>query len=139
MARVTDANGTVAVQVWGAPERQRGFRPLADAVTRHAGPDAVELVSTYFRLGDPDAFADRCAAAGLRVTQQRTSEIRLRAPSVDAYVATEVESTPLVERISDEAYARIREDARAGLAPFCDASGALAMPFEVHLVTTRRA
>ena len=139
MARVTAADGTVAVQVWGAPQRQRGFRPLADAVARHAGPQAVELVSTYFRLGDPDAVTDRCAAAGLSVTQLRTSEITLRAPSVDAYVTTEVESTPLAERISDEVLDQIREDARAGLAPFCDASGALAMPFEVHLVAARLA
>ena len=49
-----------------SPDRQLGFRPLADAVARHAGPDAVDLIGTYFRLGDPDEFTRLCAAAGLR-------------------------------------------------------------------------
>jgi ubiquinone/menaquinone biosynthesis C-methylase UbiE len=134
MARVTVADGTVGVQIWASPDRQRGFRPLAEAVARHAGPDSVDLVTTYFRLGDLDEFTRRCADAGLAVTAVETTEVTLHAPSVDAYITTEVESTPLVERIDDETYARLRADARTGLAPFCDASGALALPFEIHLI-----
>jgi ubiquinone/menaquinone biosynthesis C-methylase UbiE len=133
MARVA-AGGTVAVQVWSAPERQDGFRPFAEVVTRHAGPDAVDLLSTYFRLGDPDAFTALCAAAGLRVTDVRTLPVTPRAPSVDAYVTAEVESTPLVARITEETYQKIRVDARTALAPFCDDAGELAMPMEVYLV-----
>jgi Methylase involved in ubiquinone/menaquinone biosynthesis len=138
MARVVIPGGTVAVQVWSAPERQIGFRPLADAVARHAGPDAVDLISTYFRLGDTEAFTRLCEAAGLEVTGVRTLPVTLRSTSIDEYVTTEIESTPLVSRLTDEAYRRIREDARVGLAPFCDGSGALAMPLEVYLVTAHR-
>jgi hypothetical protein len=68
MARVTAVDGTVGVQISASPYRRRGFRPLADAVARHAGPDSVDLVATYFRLGDLDAFAHRYADAGLAVT-----------------------------------------------------------------------
>jgi ubiquinone/menaquinone biosynthesis C-methylase UbiE len=139
MARVTIADGTVGVQIWASPDRQRGFRPLADAVARHAGPDSVDLVATYFRLGDLDEFTRRCADAGLAVTAVETTEVTLHAPSVDAYLTTEVESTPLVERIDDRTYERLRADARTGLAPFCDASGALALPFEIHLVRAQHA
>jgi ubiquinone/menaquinone biosynthesis C-methylase UbiE len=139
MARVTAANGTVGIQIWAAADRQRGFRPLADAVARHAGPDSVDLVATYFRLGDLDQFTRRCADAGLAVTAVETTEVTLHAPSVDAYVTTEVESTPLVDRIDDDTYARLRADARTGLAAFCDESGALALPFEIHLVRARLA
>lgn len=134
MARVVVPGGTVAVQVWSAPERQEGFRPLAEAVTRHAGPDATELLGTYFHLGDVDAFTALCTDAGLRVTAVRTLPVTVRAPSVDAYVTTEVESTPLVERIDAGTYAAIRADAQVALAPFCDETGGLAMPMEVYLV-----
>ena len=58
------------------------------------------------------------AAAGLRVTTVRSLPVTLRAPSIDDYVTTEVESTPLVSRISDEIYRRIREDARLPCQPF---------------------
>ncbi len=122
-------------QVWRAMQRQRGFRLLAEVVARHAGPEAVVLMGTYFRLGDPDAFSGLCEAAGLAVDDVRTIPITLRAPSIDAYVTTEVESTPLISRISDEVYGRIRADARVALGPFCDESGELAMPFEVLVVT----
>lgn len=138
MARVVEPGGTVAVQLWSALERQAGFRPLADAVARHAGPDAVDLIGTYFRLGDPAAFGELCQASGLAVTDVRILPITLHAPSVDDYVATEVESTPLIARISEEIYHRIRDDARTALAPFCTDSGELALPMEVYLVNTRR-
>ena len=71
------------------------------------------------------------------MTAVETTEVTLHAPSVDAYVTTEVERTPLVKRIDDETYARLRSDARTGLAPFCDPSGALALPFEIHCIRAR--
>jgi SAM-dependent methyltransferase len=138
MARVATDGGTVGVQVWSALDRQTGIQPLAEAVARHAGGDSVDLISTYFRLGDRDAFTRHFDAAGLHVATVRSMPVTLRAPSIDDYVRTEVESTPLVSRISADVYRRIREDARTGLAPFCDDAGGLALPLEVYLVIARK-
>ena len=138
MARVTDSGGTVAIQLWSAPERQPGFGPLADSVARHAGPESVNLISTYFRLGDLDQFGKVCASAGLEVTGVSRLPVILRAGSIDEYVKTEVESTPLVEQLSEDAYDKIRADAHAALAQYCDESGALAMPAEVYILTARK-
>ena len=138
MARVAADGGTVGVQVWSSLHRQTGIRPLAEAVARYAGRDAVDLISTYFRLGDREAFTGYFDAAGLQVTSVRSLPVTLRAPSIDEYVTTEVESTPLVSRISDDVYRRIREDARIALARFCDDEGWLALPLEVYLVIARK-
>ena len=138
MARVVVPDGIVAVQLWSALDRQTGFRPLAEAVARHAGQDAVDLIGTYFRLGDPAELRDLCDTAGLRVTQVRVMPITLQAPSIDDYITTEVESTPLIARITDQTYRRIRNDARTGLAPFCTDTGELALPFEVYIATAHR-
>jgi ubiquinone/menaquinone biosynthesis C-methylase UbiE len=138
LARVVRPGGRVAVQVWSSLDRQTAIQPLADAVARHAGRDAVGLIGTYFRLGDREQFTGRFTRAGLRVTEVRTLPATVRAPSVDAYVTTEVESTPLIDRISEEVYRRIREEARAGLARYCDDSGAVALPLEAYLVVARR-
>jgi hypothetical protein len=138
MARVAVDGATVGVQVWSALDRQTGIQPLADAVARHAGRDSVDLISTYFRLGDRNAFTGHFAAAGLEVTSVREILVTLHAPSVDEYVTTEVESTPLVSRISDEVYRRVREDARTGLVRFCDDEGRLALPLEAYLLIARR-
>jgi hypothetical protein len=57
--------------------------------------------------------------------------------SVDEFVAAEVESTPLVARISDEVYRRIREGARDALRPFTTPAGGVAAPLEAHIVSAR--
>jgi len=138
MARVVRPGGRVAAQVWSSLDRQAGIQPIADAVARHASPDAVGLISTYFRLGDRDQFTGRFTRAGLQVTDVRTLQVTVRAPSVDAYIATEVESTPLIDRISDDVYRRIREEAGGGLTRYCDESGTLDLPLEAYLVAARR-
>jgi ubiquinone/menaquinone biosynthesis C-methylase UbiE len=138
MARVVRPGGRVAAQVWSSLDRQTAIQPLAEAVSRHAGPDAVGLVSTYFRLGDREHFTGQFTRAGLRVTDVRTLPVTVQAPSVDDYITTEIESTPLIDRISEEVYRRIREEAREGLARYCDANGALSLPLEAYLVAARR-
>ena len=134
MARVVVPGGTVAVLVPGALEHQAAFAPFVDMAARHAGPEAVDLLTTYFRCGDLDALAGQLAAAGPTVTAHRTVDGTYRAPSVDAFVTTEVESTPLVERLSAETYQHIRDEARAVLAPFTAPDGSVAAPFESNLV-----
>ena len=67
----------------------------------------------------------------------RTHLGHVKCPSIDAFVATEVESTPLRERIGDDVYARIREEARAVLRPFATL-GAAEIPLKGHLVTAAR-
>ncbi|WP_199522497.1 methyltransferase domain-containing protein [Geodermatophilus marinus] len=138
MARVVRPGGRVAAQVWSSLDRQTAIHPLADAVARFAGRDAVDLIGTYFRLGDREEFTGQFTRAGLRVSDVRTLPVTVRAPSVDDYITTEVESTPLVDRISEDVYRRIREEARAGLARYRDATGALVLPLEAYLVAAAR-
>lgn len=53
-------------------------------------------------------------------------------------MTTEVESTPLGERISAEVYGRFKRGAREVLAPFTADDGTLVAPFRVHVVVARR-
>ncbi|WP_369134164.1 methyltransferase domain-containing protein [Modestobacter sp. I12A-02662] len=138
LARVVRPGGRVAVQVWSSLDRQVAFRTLTDAVARHAGRDAVDLISTYFRLGDRERLTGHLTRAGLRVTGVRTLPATVHAPSIDDYLTTEVESTPLRDRIGDDVYRRIREDVRTGLARWTDGGGRLALPLEAYAVTARR-
>jgi ubiquinone/menaquinone biosynthesis C-methylase UbiE len=137
MSRVTAPDGDVAVLVPAALTVQPAFAPFVEMVTRHAGPEAIELLSTYFRCGDSDDLRDLVTTAGLHLRAVTAKEGRYRAPSVDAFVVTEVESTPLRERISDDAYRAIRADAHAVLAPFTRPDGAVDAPFTANLVTAQ--
>ena len=138
MARVVRPDGTVAVQVWDRLEAQTGYAPLYEVVARHAGQDAVALMSAYFALGDLDQLSARIRSAGLRVATAHTRVGAVRLGSLDEFVTVEVEGTPLLERISDEVYGRIRADAVRALAGFAGEDGRAAVPIAGHLVTARR-
>jgi ubiquinone/menaquinone biosynthesis C-methylase UbiE len=138
MARVVRAGGTVAFSVPSRLDAQPAYAPFVAVAARHAGPEAVGLLGAYFASGDLDELRSLVAAAGLDRAATRTHMGTVRCPSVDAFVATEVESTPLRERLSDEVYARIREEARELLGRFTTPGGAAEIPLEGHVIAAHR-
>lgn len=122
MARVVRPGGSVAVLVPGALETQAAFAPFVEAAGRHASAEAMSLLSGYFVWGDIAKLTSLVESVGLEVTTARAQSGTYRAASVEAFVTTEVESTPLRERISDDVYRAIRADTRAVLAPFTTAT-----------------
>jgi SAM-dependent methyltransferase len=139
MRRVVKASGTVAVAVPSGLRSQPAYGPFVEMAARHAGPDAVSLLGTYFVCGDLTELTDLIRSAGLEVVETRTRRGRVKLDSADEFVAVEVKSTPLGERVSAEVYEKIRADAREVLRPFVTSSGAVQVPLEGHLVMARRA
>ncbi|MDP9441195.1 MAG: hypothetical protein M3P34_03220 [Actinomycetota bacterium] len=105
---------------------------------RHAGSEAVELLSSYWLMGDLDRVAELFAGAGLAVTGTTTHVGTARFDSVEQLVTTEVESTPLGERLDAATYAAILADARRALAGFETADGRADLPIVGHILTARR-
>jgi ubiquinone/menaquinone biosynthesis C-methylase UbiE len=130
MARVVTGGGTVGLLVPSRIEAQPMFEPFVDLAARLAGPTARSLLTSYFVCGDLDEVTALVEGAGLRVSTAQRVDGWYRAPSVDAAVTTEVESTPLVERMSEATYRQLRRDAGDLLARFTDAEGRLEAPFE---------
>jgi hypothetical protein len=89
-------------------------------------------------LGNLGQLTGLLAAAGLEIRSTRTRTGAIKAPSIDQYVTTEIESTPLIERITDEVYQRIRIDAGVALRPLYDAAAGFRMPIVGHLLTATR-
>jgi ubiquinone/menaquinone biosynthesis C-methylase UbiE len=138
MRRVVRAGGSVALAVPGRLDTQAAFAPFVAMAGRHAGSDAMSLLSTYFVCGDLDELTSLVRSAGLEVASARSLTGAYRAPSVDAFVTTEVESTPLLERISDDVYKSIRAEAHDVLRPFTNDDGSVEAPFECNIVGARR-
>jgi len=134
MARVVTAGGTVAVQVWGSAETQPAYGPFIELAARHAGPAAIDLLSSYWVLGDLDLVGDLFESAGLEVTATQTRKGTARFPSIDALVRTEIEATPLIDRISPEVYTKILEGARELLGSYTTDDGTAEIPIEGHVI-----
>lgn len=138
MARVVKIDGTVGVEVWGRLESQPAYSVLVEVAARHAGPDAVNLLNSYWTLGDLAELATLFETSGLQVMATQTHLGTVRFDTIDEMVRTEVESTPLVERIDAKTYQRILEDAREALAHFRTPDGRVKAPIEGHIITARR-
>jgi ubiquinone/menaquinone biosynthesis C-methylase UbiE len=137
MGRVVRAGGTVAFSVPAGLDSQPAYASFVRMAAHHAGPEAISLLGSYFASGDLGELRGLVEAAGLQLVAARTHRGRVRCPSIDAFVATEVESTPLRERISDVVYERIREGARELLRPFLRPDGSAEIPIDGHVIVAR--
>jgi hypothetical protein len=118
-------------------EAQPAYQRFADVAARHAGPEALDLVGAYFVCGNVDELRTLVRSSGLDVTAIRTFSTVMRFDSTDEFVTTEVEATPLAERLDDDAYRRILEDSRGALSSF-GAEDGVAIPVSGHVVTAKK-
>lgn len=135
MARVTRPGGTVAVQVFDLREQQPAYGPWIAMVARHAGQEALRMLGTYWVHGDRDAMRERCAAASLRVTAVHDHERPVHFPSVEAMVLTEVNATPLAERLTQAELDAIIADSHEVYEPFLtEGSEQLTLPITGYVL-----
>lgn len=134
MGRVAAPEGTVVIQVWGARDSQPGYTPFYDVVRRYAGPDSIDLVSSYWRLGDLGALIELCRAAGLSADKVQTLTEIARYSSVEEFVTTEVLGTPLEQRINTDAMAGMVAEAEQALAQY-QTPDSLDLPITGHILT----
>jgi SAM-dependent methyltransferase len=136
MGRVAGEHGRVAVQVPGRLTGSPGYLALTEVVGRHAGPEVLDLLGAYFAVGEPDLLTGLFEAAGLRVETFETWLGATRLDSLDTFLDAEL--LPIADRVDEDVRGRIADDCRAALAPFVDASGAIAAPIEVHVIVGNR-
>jgi len=103
-----------------------------------SSPDARNLVTTYFALGDRDALAELIAGTGLRVTQATETVGQMGFGSTDELVTVEIDSTPLGERLDPMGRERILADCRSALAPWQAEDGSVSFDFVSNVVVARR-
>lgn len=118
MSRVTRSDGRVVVQSFAALSSQPAYGPWVELVARYAGPDAVRLLGTYWSEGDPDAMRARCADAGLRVIAVHEHVRPAYFPNIETMVLTEVNATPLRDRLDQADLERILAESRDVLGEF---------------------
>lgn len=137
MGRVVQPRGAVVVMVPSSLDAQPAYRPLVELAAEHAGPEAVAMLSAYWACGDLDELIGTVRAAGLEVLSTRTRMGTAHFGSIDEFVAVEVESTPVRERLTDAEYDALRREANNVLSAFAGAGGTAEIPIEGHLVAAR--
>ena len=138
MARVVTEDGVVAICVPAGLEDQPAYGPLDAAVGQLAGPEAQALMTTYWSCGDLGYLRGLFESAEMTVTSTRTHVGTAKYPSIDDAGTTELEATPLGERISAETYEDLRQRARDLLQRYVADAGSVDIPLAGHIVVARR-
>jgi ubiquinone/menaquinone biosynthesis C-methylase UbiE len=136
MARVARPGGTVSICVPASLDAQPAYGPFVDLAAEIAGPAARALLGSYWSCGDLEELTGWFRRAGLESTEVRTELGRASFDTPEELAVTEVEGSPLGQRISAAEYARIREGSQVVLRPFVTHEGRLAAPLRAHLVTS---
>ena len=132
MARV--ARRRVGVLVPASLGDQPAYAALTRVVAQHAGEDGASLMATYWSCGDLawlTALVHECGAVNVH---SRTVSGTAAFPTLEAMIATEVEGSPLIDRINEATYARIREDGVAALSAYRTVQGGVKAPLVCHMV-----
>ena len=138
VARVLKSSGAVALQTYAGLEHQPGYGPFVDVVVRHASENARELLGTYWSMGDIAELRSLLTSVGIEPTTDERVLGHVTFPSVDALVHTEIQATPLADRITEHNYVALIHDARNALAPYLEPGGALRLPIRAQFVSGRK-
>ncbi|WIT13459.1 class I SAM-dependent methyltransferase [Paucibacter sediminis] len=136
LRRVLRPGGRALLAVWG--ERARcGWAPLFGIVDAEVRSEVCPL---FFGLGQGEALARCCAAAGLRVSAQRRRSDALHYADADAACAAAFAGGPVAlawSRFDAAVRARVQAHYLAALAPWRDGQG-YHVPAEYLIVAAER-
>jgi ubiquinone/menaquinone biosynthesis C-methylase UbiE len=138
MARVTVPGGVVALQTYAPLTEQPAYGPFVDLVADHVGPEARVLLGTYWSQGDLDGLLRLTSAAGMSLLESRSSLGEAVFPSTAAVATTEINATPLAERVTPETQARILAGTEELFGEYTDESGLVRVPIRATLVSAVR-
>lgn len=130
MRRLLAPGGRIAILVWRAVEHQPGWLRLAEALDRHAGPDAGALMRAPFTFSDAAELRELVRGA-VRIVIETVSF-----PSARDMLAWQVAASPLAGPLSalgDESLEALAADFAESMRPHADDAG-VSFPQEAHVV-----
>ena len=140
MARVLVPGGRLGLSVLRGIEHSPGYVCLADALERHAGPDAATMMRSPFAWPGSDRLRAAVEGAGFRDVHLVHGVAPVRFASVEAFVTEEAASSPLAGALGElpgQARAALLEELVATLEPYADDDGVV-FPAQTRLLTATR-
>lgn len=140
MHRVLAPGGRLALSVMRPITHNAGWGALADALTRHAGPEAGAMMRAPFPDWDAAELRELVTSAGFHDVRVRIVVASARYPSAQELVRWEAASSPLagpLSALSPGTREALVVDVSAAIADRVDDDGVL-FPQETHVVLARR-
>lgn len=140
MARVLAPGGRIALNVWGALERQPFFVALVDAIATFLGADARSALELPFSLNTAEELRKLAQDARLRNIRVRFEHRTTRYPTAAGLVTGFTGATPVTAQflaLSDDRRQAFVAHVVERIANYVDDAG-LAVPQENHFLTASK-
>jgi ubiquinone/menaquinone biosynthesis C-methylase UbiE len=124
LKRVLVPGGRVLLSVW---DGQTPYTvAMADAVERHAGPEAATTLRKARACPDPETIRHLMEQTGFRDPKIRARTLTGRLPAIAGFVLQHLAATPVagsIAALSEGARAALAEEVRTALRPYKDGDG----------------
>ena len=141
MARVLLPGGRLALNVWGALERQIFHASLIEGIGKFLGAEAKSAFDLAFSLVSADELRKLAAGAGLTNIRVRFEQRTMRYPTASGMVTGFMGATPVTAQflaMPDEQKSAFVDYVAGQLATYVDDEG-LAAPMENHFLSATKA
>jgi ubiquinone/menaquinone biosynthesis C-methylase UbiE len=138
MWRVLKPGGRLVIAVWESLEQNPAYARLVGIAEQKIDQAAGESMAWPFALGEPGKLAEVFDAAEVAAQTIDAYEGRANFASIEQFVRTEIESWVLSESVNDVSLDSVLSDAHEQLAEFCDAGGALDIPFNALIAVAEK-
>lgn len=128
MRRVLKTGGRLVVSVWQSLENNIVYRELVESTLEIAGADSADSMAWPFSMGEPGRLESVFRAAGIAEVAISEHDGMANFPSVEEFVATEIQAWLLADSVDSDQIGAIVELLRAKYPPFADSSGPVSFP-----------
>lgn len=140
MHRVLAPGGRLALAMMRSTEHNPSYATLADALTRHVGPEAGGMMRSSFASINTNELRDLIDGAGFREVQITHGVGPARFPSVEEFARQETASSPVAGTIStlpDDTREAMLADLETALAHYVDDDGII-FPTATYFAIAKR-
>lgn len=135
MIRVLRRGRRLVVAVWDRLDHTPGYAALADVLQRLFGDDVAESLHAPYSMGDLDAVRPLFETADVGDLHVETQRGTARFSSLEAWMYTDVKGWTASDRIDDEGFRRLVNEAKRDLSRFVTNDGRVAFDTSAHIVT----
>ena len=138
MWRVLRPRGRLAVAVWASLDRFPGYVTMTALLERLFGRAVASALEAPFNLGDTAALSGLFAKAEIPSVTIATREGKVRFPSIESWVRTEIKGWTLADVLDDVQYQALQRESQKDLAPYARADGSVEFAGPAHVVTAAK-
>ena len=138
MWRVLRPTGRLAVAVWGPLDRFPGYAALATLLDRLFGPQIAGALEAPFKLGDTGVLSSLFAKADIPGATISTPLGKVRFPSIESWVRTEIKGWTLADVLDDAQYETLQRESQKELATYVRPDGSVEFAGPAHVVTAAK-